>query len=260
MFDNTLESRRKIERLEKNYLDNISFLMQSDIEKLIVGLNSKDSIREEWIHFLNSNEDKRMSELSRGAERIFSWLFNQFGVPNSSPIGADMFFETHDAFIHIDVKSAQTNNGRDVNGQLTVEKSQTSYRGNVIPTRGKNKGQVRPYSGNLPVYYTKSNGKRKICLTYFIAILYNAETLDIEWIKVVCMPNGLLYNTYGDTILAPGKATTEVRYRYRNNGTFNLIEDNPSRVNVLYWNPNMTQDIANMFTDLRDIYNNGEEF
>lgn len=99
-------------------------------------LDSKDLIRNNWIN----NTDKSVGELARGAERIFFNVFSQFGVTNSSPVGADLFYETHDAFIHIDIKSVQKKNNQDFKYKLAIEKNQTSYNGIVIPTKCEYKG------------------------------------------------------------------------------------------------------------------------
>lgn len=250
----TRASMIEIEALEKSYLNEINFIIASNIDKIMVDLNSKDEIRNDWIR----STARSTGELARGAERIFYSVFSQFGVPNSSPIGSDLFFETHDAFIHIDIKSVQKKNRGDFKGQFALEKNQTSYSGNVIPESGDNIGQIRPYRANLPHYYTKTSGKCKICLTYFIAIFYDVDTLEIEWIKLVCMPNGLLYNIYQDRILGAGKLNSEIRYRYKNNETFNLLQGNPDRVKVLYWNHNMSKELEKYFSNLKSKYDNQE--
>lgn len=251
----TIDEMKEIERLEKTYLDEINFLISHNIDKIMEDLDSKDLIREDWIN----RTDKSVGELARGAERIFFNVFSQFGVPNSSPVGADLFYETCDAFIHIDIKSVQKKNKQDFKWKLAIEKNQTSYKGIVIPTKGEFKGQQREYEGNLPYYYTKSNGKKKICLTYFIAIFYDIDTLDIEWIKLVCMPNGLLYPKYGDDILQCGKNVDKSRYTYRNNSKFILLEDEPSRINVVYWNNDMDEKLKKYFKNLKNIYDNRDE-
>lgn len=246
----TEEQMSKIEYLEKTYLDEIYFLIYHNINKIMFDLDSKDLIRDNWINSISNGT----GELARGAERIFFNIFSQFGVPNSSPVGADLFYETHDAFIHIDIKSAQKDNRSDFKYKLTIEKNQTSYKGNVIPSNGKYKNKKREYKGNLPYYYTKVNGEKKICLTYFIAIFYDIDTLNIDWIKLVCMPNGLLYKKYKDSILQCGKNVDESRYTYKVNNKFSLLEYNPSRINVVYWNENMDEDSKRYFNNLKQIY------
>lgn len=95
---------------------------------MIDGLNSKDKIKEDWFeHFKRIDKKRQNSDFARGAERIYFWLFNQFGIPNSSPIGADLFFETYNAFIHIDIKTEKLNNPSDYKGKVPVGENQTSY-------------------------------------------------------------------------------------------------------------------------------------
>jgi len=75
---------------------------------MVEALNSKDKIKDDWIEaFKRSDKKRQNSDFARGAERVYFWLLNQFGKPNSSPIGADLMFETYDAFVHIDIKTAK---------------------------------------------------------------------------------------------------------------------------------------------------------
>ncbi|MBC8489203.1 MAG: hypothetical protein H8D45_24545 [Bacteroidetes bacterium] len=100
-----------IEFWENHYLNQIEYTLTQDLEKMIDGLKSKDKIKEDWIEaFHRIDKIRQNSDFSRGAERIFYWLFNQFGIPNSSPIGSDMFFELYNAFVHIDIKTAKIDN------------------------------------------------------------------------------------------------------------------------------------------------------
>jgi len=115
-----------IEFWENHYLNQIEFLMKQDLDKIRTGLSSKDKIKEDWLKAFKASA-KQNSDFAKGAERIYFWLFNQFGIPNSSPIGADMFFETYNAFVHIDIKTAKLDNTSDYKGLIPVGKNQTSY-------------------------------------------------------------------------------------------------------------------------------------
>lgn len=78
---------KNIEFWELHYLNEIDFLLTQDLNKMIDGLNSKDKIKEDWSeHFKRIDKKRQNSDFARGAERIYFWLFNQFGIPNSSPI------------------------------------------------------------------------------------------------------------------------------------------------------------------------------
>ena len=179
MNDNQMHD---IEFWENEYLNQIYYLLNIDKEKMLSGFNTKEDIRNDWQQFLGNE----ISDFATGSERIFYWLFSQFGVPNSSPIGSDMFFETYNAYVHIDIKTVTLANIGDFKKNIFVGDNQNSYIGN-INVRGK---EPRPYKGNLPIYYTKRDGSKKICLTYFIVILYDESNLDIQTIAIICMPNG----------------------------------------------------------------------
>ena len=80
---------KEIEFWEHEYLEQIYYLLTIDKEKMMLGLNTKEDIRDDWEEYILG---KSQNDISIGSERVFYWLFNQFGVPNSSPVGSDLFF------------------------------------------------------------------------------------------------------------------------------------------------------------------------
>ena len=235
-----------IEFWENEYLKQIYYLLKIDKEKMLSGFDTKEEIRSDWERFLGAET----SDFATGSERIFYWLFSQFGVPNSSPIGSDMFFETYNAYVHIDIKTVTLANIGDFKKNIFVGDNQNSYVGNINV-----KGQVpRPYKGNLPTYYTKKDGTQKICLTYFIVILYNEENLDIQTIAITCMPNGELNSVYGDKVISAGKNKGKIRFNYSKVKEFELLEGTPPRTKVLLWNKEMTKEIEKAMSELKSIY------
>ncbi len=211
---------QEIEFWENHYLNEIEFLIKQDVDKMMDGLTSKDKIREDWIDvFLKRDKKSHNSDIARGAERIYFWLFNQLGIPNSSPIGADMFFETYNAFVHIDVKTANLNNTSDYKGKVPIGKNQTSY-----------KPIQKNYEVNLPYIYNYNN---KLCLTYIINIIH--EESDIKGVFLICIPNGLLESVYGDAICNASKNKGEAfRYKYSAYPCFKLLEEKPLRIRILH--------------------------
>ena len=69
----------------------------------MLGLKTKEKIATDWLGLYKSG----ISDFAVGAERIVYSLLNGKGIgqPNSCPVGADLFFEVQDAFIHIDLKT-----------------------------------------------------------------------------------------------------------------------------------------------------------
>lgn len=247
---------KDIEFWEKEYLEQIYYLILLDKEKMLNGLATKDEIKYDWRDYIDTDNKRAKDEISRGAERIFYWIFNQFGKPNSSPIGADMFFETYNAYIHIDVKTVLTTNKGDFKHQIAIQRNQTSYKGNVIIKKGENKGEKRYYNGNLPTYYSKENGDKKICLTYFINLLYDPDSLEVQIVLIACMPNGELNSIYDSDILKAGKNIEKTRFTYKGKGKkFKLLDGEPSRIKVVYFNENMDQELKTYFSDLEKLYN-----
>ncbi len=155
---------KTIEFWEKEYLKQIEYLLKLDKEKMLDGFNTKEYIKNDWKEFLG----KETSEFATGAERIFYWLFNQFGQPNSSPIGSDLFFETYNAYIHIDIKTVTLANIGDYKSNIFVGNNQVSYRSQIVANEGKNNERRETYEPHLPCIYTKCKDgeiEEKMCLT-----------------------------------------------------------------------------------------------
>ncbi len=221
-----IKDLKEIEKWENHYLNKIQFDLEQDLDKMLKGLKSKDKIKDDWFPIFNSAAKKRQnSDFARGAERIYYWLFHQFGLPNSSPIGADMMFEVYNAFVHIDVKTARLNNPSDYKGKIPVGENQTCY-----------KPEGYDFTVNLPPVYSY---ERKICLSYFINIIYDItdENVEVKAIILISVPNGLLASVYGDEIIEAGKTGYSgkgFRYHYAKNPYFELLDNKPRRVRVLY--------------------------
>lgn len=219
------KEQKEIEFWEEHYLNQIEFMLKQDIQKMLDGLKSKDKIKDDWIEIFHNTEKKRQnSDFARGAERIYYWLFNQFGSPNSAPIGADMFFETYNAFVHIDVKTAKLNNPSDYKGRIPLGANQTSYKVENIN-----------FDVHLPTRYSYEN---KICLTYLINIIYNIESdnIEIKAIILISVPNGKLSNIYGNSIINAGKRGYDkggFRYVYSAKPYFATIK-NSSRIRIIF--------------------------
>ncbi|MHA6258290.1 PDDEXK family nuclease [Sporosarcina sp. CAU 1771] len=242
-------SNEYLEFWEYEYLKNIHNSLVLDRERMIEGFTSKEEIRGDWEEYLG----KEISDFAVGSERIFYWLFNQFGQPNSSPIGSDLFFETYNAFVHIDVKTVITDNIGDINGDIFVGDNQNSYEG-FIEVRGK---APRPYKGNLPPVYTKTDGTKKMCLTYFICVLYSPNG-EIQFITVLSMPNGKLNDVYGNRVLKAGKNPGRIRYNFSKTPTFELLKGTPTRIKFVLVNPTMEDSVKRGAARVLSFYKDGE--
>lgn len=220
---------KKLEELEKNYFDQIFDAITHDQQRMKDALTSKDKIKDDWLpKFKRLTKRRETSDLARGAERVFFYLLNVGWFPNSAPIGADLFFESHNAFIHIDIKTARENNYADFKGIAPTSKNQTSYK----PTASYLGTRINA-EPNLPHYY--SNGKP--CLTYTIQIIYDHTTYEIIAILLICIPNGQLFRVYRNDIITAGKSKDEsFRYKYAKAPYFSKLPDNPPRVKFIYFN------------------------
>lgn len=211
-------------------------------DELLQGFRTKEKITEDWLGLYKSG----ISDFAVGAERIVYSLLNGKGIgqPNSCPVGADLFFEVHDAFIHIDLKtvgaslSGKTNIG-DYTSNIFVGTNQNSYRGSMIVNKGAGQEETREYVPALPTIYNKGTKDEKVCLSYFITILYDKDTLDTLVMCIVCMPNGELEPHYKNRVLQAGKNPDKTRFRFTNIPNFELLEGDSKRIKVVYFDEKM---------------------
>ena len=247
-FDNSNISLKEIEELEHKYLMKYWYFLKFVEDDLVEGLQSMNEIRNDWSGLYGG--ERGTSQFDVGCERIVYALLNGkiAGKPNSNPVSSDLFFELDDAFIHIDLKSVTTNEGKqsdnigDFSTNIFIGENQNSYKGKIIKYEGnKEKEKIEEYNPNLPTFYTKENGEKKITLTYFVCLLNNSETLNSELISIMCMPNGKLYEHYGSKPLKAGKNHGKARFNFKRVPTFELLDGDKKRVRIIHKNPNMSK-------------------
>ena len=257
--DDSYLTLKEIERLEYKYLKKYWYFLKYAEDEIIKGFESKNEIKDDW-EGLYGNENGGISDFAVGSERIVYALLNGkiAGQPNSSPVSSDLFFEVDDAYIHIDLKSVLTTDGKehdnigDFNTSIFIGQNQNSYKGNMIVNKGRENEMVRPYNPNLPTIYHKNNGERKINLTYFVTILNNGITQKTEMISIMCVPNGELEKHYKERPLKAGKNPDKTRFNFKECSSFELLEGKPKRVRIVYINPEMT----NSLKEKLDLYLN----
>lgn len=255
-----------VEKLESKYLEKYFHFLKFAEDEMLNGFRTKYEIQNDWISKWNPTEEgKGISDFATGAERIVYSLLNGKGIgqPNSCPIGSDLFFEVDDAFIHIDLKTVQTRNIGDYTKDIFVGNNQNSYNGKVIVS-----GVEKIYDeACLPQYYTLPDGSKKICLTYFITILYEEESLKILNINILSMPNGKLFDVYKEKILKAGKVLypsghpkrnthcKSIRYVWSKSTEFELL-DNKKRIKVVYFAEDMKDEYRERLKTIETIYSN----
>ncbi|WP_430509737.1 hypothetical protein [Gottfriedia solisilvae] len=234
-----LDRMKAVEELERKYLNKYYYFLKFAEDELFLGFKTKEEIKEDWYGYYESG----ISDFAVGAERIVYSMLNGKGIgqPNSSPVGSDLFFEVEDAFIHIDLKTVQTDNIGDYTRSIFVGRNQNSYTGKMLVNEGKKNVETeeRDYISALPSYYNKGKGREKICLSYFITILYDKSNLDILVMSIVCMPNGSLEKHYGTRVLQAGKNIDKTRFRFTEVADFELLGNSESRTKVVYFNKSM---------------------
>jgi hypothetical protein len=221
---------------------------------MLRGFETKEKIKDDWINSWDPNDEgKGISSFAVGAERIVYALFNAqgFGQPNSSPVGSDLFFETIDAFIHIDLKTVQTRNIGDYTKSIFVGDNQNSYKGKILLKNGTE----RIYENSALPFVYKNEGDPKPTLTFFITILYDEINLDILNINILSMPNGSLLPVYGSDVLKAGKNPGKIRYNFSQTSTFRLLPNNPKRIKVVYFKNKMKTEYSKRLEFIKSILN-----
>ena len=245
--------------LESRYLNKYYHFLKFAEDELLYGFKTKAKIENDWLDKYKSG----ISDFAVGAERIVYSLLNGKGIgkPNSAPVGADLFFEVEDAFIHIDLKTVsaslrgKTNIG-DYIKNIFVGTNQNSYKAKMIVNAGRKNEELRDYEPSLPTFYNKGTENEKICLSYFVTILYDKDTLDTLVISIVCMPNGDLEPHYTTRVLQAGKNLDKTRFRFTDVANFELLGNDEKRIKVVYFNKNMNETYkkkVKFFKELFDI-------
>lgn len=267
--------QKALEELECKYLNKYFHFLKFAEDELLFGFKTKYKIKNNWEKKWDpTKEGKGISDFATGAERIVYSLLNGKGIgqPNSAPIGADLFFEVEDAFIHIDLKTVQTRNIRDYVNHIFIGNNQNSYNGELVV-----KGKVKKYEeACLPHYYDFKNKYKiketKPCLTYLITILYEENNLEILNMNILSVPNGYLYDIYLKKVLLAGKEQTgynktkrkthskTVRYNWSENLDFKLLE-NKKRVKFVYYNEDfkMSPKIKKNLSKIKALYDEQKE-
>lgn len=245
-----------IELVEKRYFDEICFFVEKNIVWFVERLKSKNEIKKDWLHFFKATSREaynEASELDKGAERVVHNLFGQYRLfaVNSSPIGSDLMFETPDAFVHLEVKTATDSNSADFKGKIQIAQNQTTYAVNQV--KG---GRDYPFIPSLPKIYSNN----KICLTYVIQIIHNNSEDLPKIIVLFSIPNGLLISTYGNCVNAGKHAQKlnrlesrgDIRFLYKIAKRFENLENKPSRIGVIY-PKNPSKDLLRNYLGLDEL-------
>jgi hypothetical protein len=244
---------KEIEKIELKYLNKFYHFLKYVEDEMMIGFKTKEKIYDDW----KDKYDPKISNFDRGAERIIYALFNGKGVgqPNSSPVGADMFFEVEDAYIHIDLKTVEADgNIGDYAKNIFVGINQNSYKSEIKKANGDSFEPIRYYKPSLPTFYNKNKENEKICLSYFITILHSKETLDILNINILSIPNGELEKHYKHRVLSAGKLKYEARFNFKEVNKFELLDNIPSRIKVVYFDENMKDEFKDKLSFFKILY------
>ena len=260
----------EIEEIEHKYLNKFYHFLKYVEDDIMFGLQTKEDIRKDWEDLWGTG----ISSFDVGAERIIYALFNGKGIgqPNSAPVGSDLFFEVEDAYIHIDLKTvkAETNLG-DFSSSALIGNNQNSYKSEMMNIQKRDNPPYELRRMNIPAlpkYYNYGNDNEKICLTFFINILYEEIGLSTLSIFISCVPNGQLVEHYGAKVLQAGKNPNPIihtdekgdyqigkaRYNFKEVSKFELLQNTPSRIKVVFFNMLMNDIYIKRLDFIKNIY------
>ena len=117
----------------------------------------------------------------------------------------------------------------------------------------RNKGKIK-YKPQLPTYYNKGKVNQKICLSYFVTILFDVDTLDTLVMCIICMPNGELEPTYTTDVLSAGKNEGKARFSFSKTSKFRLLGDSDYRVKVIVFKDDMDETYRKKLKFFEDIH------
>lgn len=240
--------KEQIEEIELKYLNKYYYFLKFAEDEMFQGFKTKAKIKDDW----KGKYADGISDFAVGAERIVYSLLNGKGIgqPNSSPVGSDLFFEVEDAYIHLDMKTVNMNNIGDFTTSIFIGENQNSYKGTII----KSGGNSEIYEPALPTFYNKGKKDEKICLSYFITILYDKDDLSIKVISIDCMPNGALEPFYKNRPLKAGKNPGKARFNIKEVNKFELLPNEPSRIKVVYYDEKMDSQVDKKLKLFKEIY------
>lgn len=263
-----LQRLKQIEEIEQHYLNKYYYFLKFAEDELLQGFKTKEKIKHDWYGLYKSG----ISDFAVGAERIVYSLLNGKGIgqPNSALVGADLFFEVENAYIHLDLKTvgatltprdnnhhkgAWSNNIGDYTNNIFVGTNQNSYKSEIKQANGFSFVPKRYYEPSLPTFYNKGQKNEKICISYFVTILYDKDTLDILVMSIMCMPNGELEPHYKSRVLQAGKNPNKARFRFTEIPEFELLPNKPKRIKVVYFDSKMNNNYKKDLDFFERLYN-----
>lgn len=199
----------ELEKLEKTYFEFISCYLKQN----------SDSLAKELGFLIINNKDMGL---------FFHYFLKPiFRYPKTLPLNSCLNFELPDALICIQVKTALIDNPSDYKGRINTAFNQTSY------------GRKGLFVPNLPQYYSPMGEIKKPCLTYIIQIIHEHAKPNIKALKLVCVPNGQLFPSYGRSIIGGGKTKGKsFRYVYSAEPYFKLLtkryKEKVFRIELIY--------------------------
>lgn len=223
-----------------NYLDYITLpvIMASIEEK---AYNPFASIIEKYVEFIVTQKTERHG---------YKFL----------PIGysSDLSFDSEDAIIHIDVKTANLNNPSDFKDTIPLGYNQTSYHAKLpLGERGKSfyledgKEPFKVYP-NLPVEYV-INGKKKITVTNALLFIYPdykdiMDEIRVDYEGILSLMDGKLKDVILNILRASGLFATSQdveQYLKKKNKNTNIKNSRILAENIVrgYYIHNLANDI-----------------
>jgi len=224
----------RIAQLERDYTDLLFHQLYSNAGNLQAWYNEPNKVTETWVGKMATGPKEGAVSWDQVGEIVLVGLINRAfpdWFPIGLPIGSETRLSSHDAVIHIDVKSHKEGDA-DLDRTQDVRPEQISGDGGCSlkkwpPALGENarvqdeKGDLGSSPPKLPPFYDFGANALKVCLTFFMIFAYRFDPKHgyqfLTRVQLATVPNGLLRkrSDYRD-IFQAGKDGREA-HRFRIN-------------------------------------------
>ncbi len=199
-----------ISTTEQKYMDFLIKIILNSADKIREDFNRTNDLRPFWENYKPRQRGRasigdsvpwiEVAEKTVSAHTIRSLTLE--GLDGlfypGLPLGGDVRFVLDNVLIHLDVKATGP---RDSQHEVNASPFQISGDGKLWDSNGFRNSQVSvarqgnrtPVTFNpaLPPFYLL-DGKVLLCLTYFLKVNYTADPHLLDYLELVCVPNGLL--------------------------------------------------------------------
>ncbi len=221
-FKTQEEMASYILQMEQAYTDRIFYVLYSNAGNLQAWYNEANKVREAWRGKMKVSPREPSAPWEQVGEIVITGLLNRSfpeWFPIGLPVGSETRLSTHDAVIHVDVKTHKEGDpDLDRTQDVRPEQISTDEEESYVQDPQGELGDCPP---RLPPYYEFGPNLLKVTITSFIICVYRFDDVEgyqyLTRLQLFTVPNGILRKVwdYRDAF-QPGK-DGRAGHRYRVN-------------------------------------------